>query len=258
MVLVLNRNRQPNPNRLVIMSIGYSMFNVQCSMFKEFDVQRVRCSRSSKSSTFCPDLQNMHCRVVYFENIGIFMHMKSVYGYNYRPAAHLLVTDDDAADFLQSQFSNDLRPFESGRCTYGLWLDVKGKVVADSFILCEGGEQFRILSGHSRTATIAEKLEQHIIADDVVVERLSEGSAIALIGDEAPAVLKSLEVTIPAAGKFVENEGLYVYQGRRSLEPVFELWSESADRMSKLKAILMQAGVEFVSETGVSLFPSFV
>ncbi len=179
--------------------------------------------------------------------------MKSIYGYRYEPAAHLLVTDEDAADFLQSQFSNDLQPFESGRCTYGLWLDVKGKVVADSFILCEGEERFRILSEHSPEATITDKLEQHIIADDVVVERLPESCAIALIGDEAPAVLKSLEVKIPDAGTFTCNDGLYVYQGRRSLESGFELWSESADRISELEAVLMRAGVEFVSEQQIQL-----
>ena len=57
--------------------------------------------------------------------------------YEYTPAAHFLVSDEDAADFLQSQFTNDLRPFEAGRSTYGLWLDVKGKVIADSVVLCE-------------------------------------------------------------------------------------------------------------------------
>ena len=153
--------------------------------------------------------------------------MTSVYGYEYKLAAHLLATDEDAAVFLQSQFSNDLQPFERGRCTYGLWLDVKGKVIADSFVLCEGDEQFRVLSQHSLTTTIADKLERHIIADDVDIERLPEGSAIALIGDEATMVLQSLDVQIPGNGEFTETDGLYVYPGRRSLKPSFELWSYS-------------------------------
>ena len=66
--------------------------------------------------------------------------------YQYAPAAHFLVTDEDAADFLQSQFTNELRPFEEGQVSYGLWLDVKGKVIADSVVLCEGAEQFRVIS----------------------------------------------------------------------------------------------------------------
>lgn len=179
--------------------------------------------------------------------------MKPVYGYNYQPAAHLLVTDEDAADFLQSQFSSDLRPFESGRCNYGLWLDVKGKVVADSFILSEGEERFRLLSEYSPATTIADKLAQHIIADDVVVERSQEGFAIALLGGGAAAILQSLEIQIPDVGTFTCNDGLYIYQGRRSLEPGFELWGESADRISELKAGLVQAGVEFVSGQQIQL-----
>ena len=57
--------------------------------------------------------------------------------YQYAPAAHFLVKGEDAADFLQSQFTNELRPFELRQATYGLWLDVKGKVIADSVVICE-------------------------------------------------------------------------------------------------------------------------
>ena len=66
--------------------------------------------------------------------------------YQYVPAGHFIVTDGDAADFLQSQFTYELRPFNVGQATYGLWLDVKGKVIADSVVLCEGAEKFRVIS----------------------------------------------------------------------------------------------------------------
>jgi len=173
--------------------------------------------------------------------------MSSVYGYDYKPAAHLLVTDEDAADFLQSQFSNDLKPFKSGLCTYGLWLDVKGKVVADSFVLCEEADRFRLFSEHSETETIADKLEHHIIADDVVIDRLPEGFAIALAGSGSVSVLQSLGIQLPNVAAFASADNLYIYQGRRSQETSFELWSESADKIAELKALLIQAGVEFVS-----------
>ena len=180
--------------------------------------------------------------------------MALVYGYEYKPAGHLLASDEDAADFLQSQFSNELHPFEPGRCTYGLWLDVKGKVVADSSVLCVGEAQFRILSEHSLTETIADKLERHIIADDVVVERLPEGCALALIGDEAAAVLQSLSIEAPTAGRFINADGMHVYRGRRSFKPCFELWSESAEKISELRKCLVQeGGVQFISMQQVEL-----
>ena len=90
----------------------------------------------------------------------------------YQPAfaADLYAHGEDAADFLQSQFSNELRPFAVGRCTYGLWLDVKGKVQADAWVLQTGKESFRILSEHCSGAIIRSHLERHIVADDVEID----------------------------------------------------------------------------------------
>jgi len=177
--------------------------------------------------------------------------MESVFGYEYEPTAHLLVTDEDAADFLQSQFTNDLRPFEEGRSTYGLWLDVKGKVVADSFVLCEGEERFRILSEASAATALVEKLERHIIADDVEIEVLPAGRAIALVGVSAEAVLQALGFAVPREGAFVQTEGVSIFRGRRSLVANFELWAESEAVASRLKARLLEQSVEFVTQERV-------
>ncbi len=179
--------------------------------------------------------------------------MESIFGYEYEPAAHLLVTDEDAADFLQSQFSNELRPFDTGRCTYGVWLDVKGKVIADSVIFCEGAERFRILSEYSAAAVIAQKLEQHIIADDVEIEAQPTGSALALIGERAVAALEALGFPVPALGTFATVHGLTLSRGRRSQGLSFELWSDSAATVAELKARLIELGVDFISRERVQL-----
>ena len=179
--------------------------------------------------------------------------MKSFFGYEYEPAAHLLVTDEDAADFLQSQFSNELRPFDVGRCTYGVWLDVKGKVIADSVIFCEGAERFRILSEYSASAVIAQKLKQHIIADDVEIEAQSTGAALALIGEGAVAVLQQLGFSVPEAGSFVNKLGVMLSRGRRSTALSFELWSDSAATLAELKARLVEIGMEWISAERMQL-----
>lgn len=172
--------------------------------------------------------------------------MDAVLGYEYAPAGQLLVTDEDAADFLQSQFSNELRPFEAGRCAYGLWLDVKGKVIADGYVLCEGPERFRILSESSTSQTIVEKLERHVIADDVEIESLPACAAISLIGDGAGTVLTELGLELPAEGAFTRGEGVFVYLGRRSLEPSFELMFDSEAAAQALKSRLVECSVAFV------------
>ena len=179
--------------------------------------------------------------------------MNAVVGYEYKPAAHLRVTDEDAADFLQSQFSNELRPFDAGRMSYGMWLNVKGKVIGDSVILCEGEEHFRLLSEQTASATIVEKLGRHIIADDVEIEKLSVGTGLTLIGEGVQAVLNELELGLPAVGHFVESSELRIWNGRRSQELNVELWSQSESVIEELKKRLIALGVCFVKEREVQL-----
>jgi folate-binding protein YgfZ len=179
--------------------------------------------------------------------------MGSILGYEYESVAHLLVTDEDAADFLQSQFSNELRPFNAGRCSYGLWLDVKGKVIGDSVILCEGAERFRVLSEATCASVIQQKLEQHIIADDVEIEILQPVQAIAIIGVDAASMLQQMGYSVPEAGTYVTCDDVVIYGGRRSNESSYELLSESAPVIATVKARLIELGVTFVSMQQVEL-----
>lgn len=127
--------------------------------------------------------------------------------YQYAPAAHFLVTDEDAADFLQSQFTNELRPFELGQATYGLWLDVKGKVIADSVVICEGAEQFRVISECCFGELIAAHMERHIIADDVEIKH-----GQSTYGFELPAqAVEALGFECPESGRFLIIEGGILY-----------------------------------------------
>src|SRR5471030_3245677 len=53
----------------------------------------------------------------------------------WRPAAWLRVSGPDAGVFLQGQFTNDLGALKTSPAVYGLWLNQKGRVLADSFVL---------------------------------------------------------------------------------------------------------------------------
>jgi folate-binding protein YgfZ len=91
--------------------------------------------------------------------------------YRWKPACWLRVSGDDAAAFLQGQFTNDLRTVPATGAVYGLWLTLKGKVLADSVVL-RGGvpNEFWVGSYFSASATIRERLESFVIADDVTIE----------------------------------------------------------------------------------------
>ncbi len=86
----------------------------------------------------------------------------------------------DAFSFLQSQFSNDLRNSTSTSPVYGLWLNQKGRIQADSFIFRDSEESLRIYSRYTDGSFLKSFLEERLIADEVELDQQS-----------APAVLIS-------------------------------------------------------------------
>jgi folate-binding protein YgfZ len=161
--------------------------------------------------------------------------------YEFRPAADFLVTDEDAADFLQSQFTNDLRPFQSGQCTYGLWLDVKGKVIADSYVLCLGDEHFRVLSERCPATVIAAHLERHIVADEVAITQSEPSHMLEL----SSAGLRVLDLETPPNGHFsrIEKSLLFLLHSDR-----FAILSASSDAHDALCSRLHLAGFSALSD----------
>ena len=147
--------------------------------------------------------------------------------YQYTPAAHFIVTKEDAADFLQSQFTNELRPFKVGQATYGLWLNVKGKVIADSVMLCEGDEQFRVISECCAGELITAHMERHIIADDVEIEHVDSG-----FGFELPTqAVEALGLGCPKSGRFLQIEGGILYSTQDSIYNMV-IYEESAAKIA--------------------------
>ncbi|MBM3851995.1 MAG: folate-binding protein [Verrucomicrobia bacterium] len=113
--------------------------------------------------------------------------------YRWRPAAWLRAAGGDAHTFLQGQFSNDLRPLTqaTSTCIYGLWLTAKGRVLADSFILRGASpDEFWIGSYFSPGASLRERLENHIVADDVVIEdATADWMGLSVLGARAERIL---------------------------------------------------------------------
>ena len=103
----------------------------------------------------------------------------------YRPACVLRASGPDAAAFLQGQFTNDLRNISPGQSVYGLWLDRKGRVIADSRVVLSGdGADYWIVSVASPSTVVARRLEDFIVADDVAIEdETGNWSAVSLMGE---------------------------------------------------------------------------
>jgi len=103
---------------------------------------------------------------------------------DFKPACFLKVCGEDSADFLQSQCTSDLRGMDFGSLIYTLWLNVKGKIQADCWVLKAGEEEFYLYSRSSSVEVLKERLESYIIADDVELEDLTQAYAGVLLGDK--------------------------------------------------------------------------
>ena len=129
----------------------------------------------------------------------------------WEPAAWLQVSGPDAFTFLQGQFTNDLRLLEEQPAVYGLWLNQKGKVLADSFVLRAAGNAFWVGSYFSPAATLCERLKAYVVADDVTIEDCTAGCrGMTLIGSAASEM----------GEKF---GGALRFPGRRAMVPCQEL-----------------------------------
>jgi len=164
--------------------------------------------------------------------------MNDVFCCRWNPGARLEVRGSDAATFLQGQFTNDLRRPAPGGCTYGLWLNQKGRVLADSFVLERGSNAFEIVSLSSPAAGIRERVEAYIIADDVELADVTPGVAGWIVSGP---VLDHVKIARPEVGAFVASDEAVVFRARATGTPNWYLVAgpESAaawaDRLAALE-----------------------
>lgn len=141
-----------------------------------------------------------------------------------QPGACLHVTGEDALTFLQGQFTQELRSKVVAPVAYGLWLNQKGKVLADSFVIRETTDSMWIISFSCSGAAIRERLEAYVIADDVVIEdRTAEWAGLTVGGPEAEEWMAREAGGVPVTGEFLKaTGGGWVFRGRRGGETSFE------------------------------------
>jgi hypothetical protein len=119
------------------------------------------------------------------------------------------VTGEDAFSFLQGQFTQDLRALPAAGSAYGLWLSLKGKMLADSFVLPgDSAREFWVGSYFSPAAVVRERLESHVIADDVTLTDCT--------GEVVGVTLLGAGVALPRVA------GSWVFAGRRGTQPASE------------------------------------
>jgi len=168
--------------------------------------------------------------------------------FQYRPGALIRVTGEDAFTFLQGQFTNELRQ-PPGSVTYGLWLNQKGKVLADSHVLRVSENEFLICSEFSPASIIRQRLEEYIVADDVVLtDETATGHALTLWGAGGKETISRLLAEAPAAGRFAGSQDLIVFRGRRLPGDSWEIFG-SEKAVTEFRGKLLASGAVESSPT---------
>lgn len=107
-------------------------------------------------------------------------------------SAVLRVRGPDANSYLQGQFTQDLKLAKPDPC-YGLWLDQKGKVLADSHICQLAENDYLVIALTTPAVPLLARLEAYLIADEVELhDESGEWASVLLWGDVWPAL------TLPA------------------------------------------------------------
>ncbi len=100
-------------------------------------------------------------------------------------SAVLRVRGPDANTYLQGQFTQDLR-VGNGQAAYGLWLDQKGRVQADSHVLRQADNDYLVVSFSATAGQLMARLQAYLIADEVELEDQTAGwSGVLLWGEGA-------------------------------------------------------------------------
>ena len=89
----------------------------------------------------------------------------------------LRLTGKDSVRLLNSLTTNDAAALDSGQVCSSALTTIKGKLVAELYVLRREG-QLLVLVSQGDTKTVAAAINKHIIADDVEVTDLSEDTAI--------------------------------------------------------------------------------
>lgn len=145
----------------------------------------------------------------------------------------LRATGEDVFDFLQGQFTNELRQ-PVGSAVYGLWLNQKGKTVADSHLLRISEKEFLIVSFTNPARIIRERLEGYLVADDVTVMEETESMRAVIVGGaEAGEALKRIFGRVPAPGAFAAAANMIVFPSRRLPGKAFEVFG-AAEKIEEL------------------------
>lgn len=142
------------------------------------------------------------------------------------------VSGDDARTWLNGQITNDVRQTTRGQSVYALVINLKGRVVADVWVVDEG-DSFLLVLPKSSYELVHTQFDKYIIMEDVSLSEASTTRVLTLQGVRAREI---------AAAAGAANT---LYAADRLHKDGVDMLVESADfelAISNLSKAVMEAG----------------
>ena len=109
------------------------------------------------------------------------------------------LTGEDRARLLHAMTTNHIQQLTPGSGCYAFFLNDKGRVLADANVLCRP-DYFLLDVEPEAREPLYQHLDRYIIADDVTLEDMTQGTAIiAVEGPQAAEVLERAGAPVPEA-----------------------------------------------------------
>ena len=127
--------------------------------------------------------------------------------YRHEGTTVIQATGEDAEDYLQSQWSIDLRKLQIGHVRYGLRLSSKGKILAGAYIARIEEEEFLLISPENSGVQIIKLMEENVVADEVEFLDVSKSwqmHSLFTEGSESPNLIPQVDLSALQMQKFVK------------------------------------------------------
>ncbi len=109
------------------------------------------------------------------------------------------VAGDDSRSWLNGQLTNDVRGTTAGDAVYALAVSVKGRIMADAWVLDRGQDAFFLLVPRGTCERLLESFDAQIIMEDVEVRVRDELAVVTVQGPRSAAVVATAgDAAVPA------------------------------------------------------------
>jgi folate-binding protein YgfZ len=143
-------------------------------------------------------------------------------------SAAFRIRGPDANTFLSGQFTQEIRG-PAGLVAYGLWLNQKGKTLADSYVVRLEGDEHRIYASDSDPTLIRTRLEDYLIADDVDLTDESDQWVGLQVIEAGDSLVRLTDGPLPSAGGWARVGNGFLFRAWGRSDDWFWLWVPRAD-----------------------------